>query len=78
MQMTLQRQKFIVVEEKYKMNGLSQIMAKDLTFSIDGGDEISIIDSLETLITTMFDILSFIQCMKTCNNKLHSMYENSQ
>ena len=69
--MTLQRQKFIVVEEKYRMNGLSQIMAKDSTFSIDGGDEISIIDSLETLITTMFDILSFIQCMKTHDNKLN-------
>ena len=45
-------------------------MTKDSTFSIDGGDEISIINSLETLTTTMFDISSFIQCMKTHDNKL--------
>ena len=70
MQMTLQRQKFIIAEKKYRINGLSQIMAKDSTFSIDGGDEISIIDSLETLTTTMFDISSFIQYMKTHDNKL--------
>ena len=44
MQMTLQRQKFIVVEEKYRMNGLSQAMEKDLTFSINGGEEIGIIN----------------------------------
>ena len=68
--MTLQRQKFIIDEKKYKMDGQSQIMTKDSTFSIDGGDEISIINSLETLTATMFDISSFIQYMKTHNNKL--------
>ena len=40
MQMTLQRQKFIAAEEKYRMNGLSQIMVNDSMFSIDGEKEI--------------------------------------
>ena len=36
------------------------------------GEEIGINDSLETPITTKFDIPSLIQCMKTCDNKLDS------
>ena len=55
---------------KYRIYELSQVIAKDLTFSIDGGEEISIINSLETLTTTMFVISSFIQYMKTHNKKL--------
>ena len=36
MQMTLQIQKFIAIKEKYRMYGLSEVIAKDLTFSING------------------------------------------
>ena len=36
MRKALQIQKFIAAEEKYRIYGLSQVMPKDLTFSIDG------------------------------------------